>query len=197
MNSLTLRAPHRTPHLNPNPTLNPTRFLLPPADFRECSLEVGGRCVLRFAAAYGFRNVQGLMRKVKAGRGEYDYVEIMACPSGCLNGGGQLPPSAGSRGSPSGEGGGAGQDALPAGALLQSMGVGGREKETPAQLLERVEAAYHWSAAMLPAWPPGGAVAAAYDGWVGGVPGGRAARALLHTQYHRREKTAAAAVGDW
>ncbi len=42
----------------------------------------GGPPLLRFAAAYGFRNIQGLMRKVKLGRCEYDYVEVMACPSG-------------------------------------------------------------------------------------------------------------------
>jgi iron only hydrogenase large subunit-like protein len=63
-------------------------------DIKECSLQVGGRRALRFAAAYGFRNIQGLMRKVKAGKCEYDYVEVMACPSGCLNGGGQLKPAA-------------------------------------------------------------------------------------------------------
>ncbi len=45
-------------------------------------MEVGGRRVLRFASAYGFRNIQGLMRKIRLGRCEYDYVEIMACPSG-------------------------------------------------------------------------------------------------------------------
>ncbi len=50
---------------------------------------------LRFAAAYGFRNIQSLVRKVKLGRCEYDYVEVMACPGGCLNGGGQLKPGAG------------------------------------------------------------------------------------------------------
>ena len=38
--------------------------------------------LLRFAAAYGFRNIQGLMRRLTLGRCEYDYVEIMACPSG-------------------------------------------------------------------------------------------------------------------
>lgn len=52
------------------------------ADFRECWLEVGGRRVLRFASAYGFRNIQGLMRKIKLGKCEYDYVEVMACPAG-------------------------------------------------------------------------------------------------------------------
>ena len=30
------------------------------------------------------------MLKMKRGKCEYDFVEIMACPSGCLNGGGQL-----------------------------------------------------------------------------------------------------------
>ena len=62
------------------------------ADIRELSLEIDGTRVLHFAAAYGFRNIQGLMRKIKTGRCEYDYVEVMACPSGCLNGGGQVKP---------------------------------------------------------------------------------------------------------
>lgn len=52
------------------------------ADFRECTLEVGGQPVLHFASAYGFRNIQGLMRKVRLGRCEYDYIEVMACPAG-------------------------------------------------------------------------------------------------------------------
>ena len=30
------------------------------------------------------------MRKIKQGKCEYDYVELMACPSGCTNGGGQI-----------------------------------------------------------------------------------------------------------
>ena len=30
------------------------------------------------------------VRKMKRKSCEYDYVEVMACPSGCLNGGGQL-----------------------------------------------------------------------------------------------------------
>ena len=32
--------------------------------------------LLRFALAYGFRNIQSLMRKIKAGKCEYDYVEV-------------------------------------------------------------------------------------------------------------------------
>ena len=36
----------------------------------------GAPPLLRFAAAYGFRNIQSLMRKIKAGKCEYDYVEV-------------------------------------------------------------------------------------------------------------------------
>lgn len=35
------------------------------------------------------------VRKIKRRACEYDYVEIMACPSGCLNGGGQIKPQPG------------------------------------------------------------------------------------------------------
>ena len=46
--------------------------------------------LLTFAQAYGFRNIQNVMRKIKQGKCQYDYVELMACPSGCVNGGGQV-----------------------------------------------------------------------------------------------------------
>ncbi len=32
------------------------------------------------------------MRKFKSRKVQYDYVEVMACPGACLNGGGQLRP---------------------------------------------------------------------------------------------------------
>jgi iron only hydrogenase large subunit-like protein len=48
--------------------------------------------VLKFASAYGFRNIQNLVRKVKSNNSPYHYIEVMACPSGCINGGGQLKP---------------------------------------------------------------------------------------------------------
>ncbi|KAM6166455.1 cytosolic iron-sulfur assembly component 3 isoform 1-T1 [Erethizon dorsatum] len=59
-------------------------------DFQEVTLEKEGQVLLRFAIAYGFRNIQNLVQKLKRGRCPYHYVEVMACPSGCLNGGGQL-----------------------------------------------------------------------------------------------------------
>lgn len=61
-------------------------------DLKECVLELNNIVVLRFSAAYGFRNIQNIIRNIKRGRCDYDYVEIMACPGGCLNGGGQIKP---------------------------------------------------------------------------------------------------------
>lgn len=46
--------------------------------------------LLKFARIYGFRNIQGVILKMKRSKCDYDYVEIMACPSGCVNGGGQI-----------------------------------------------------------------------------------------------------------
>ncbi|CAB40177.1 CIA machinery iron hydrogenase Nar1 [Schizosaccharomyces pombe] len=71
--------------------------------------------LISMATCYGFRNIQNLVRRVhgnssvRKGRvllkkrvrsnaqnpteepSRYDYVEVMACPGGCINGGGQLP----------------------------------------------------------------------------------------------------------
>ena len=65
------------------------------ADLQEVSLDCGGGAVLRGALAYGFRNIQNFVRKLKARQCPYDFVEVMACPGGCLNGGGQVRVGAG------------------------------------------------------------------------------------------------------
>ncbi|XP_054246789.1 cytosolic iron-sulfur assembly component 3 isoform X2 [Indicator indicator] len=59
-------------------------------DFQEVTLEKDGAVLLHFALAYGFRNIQNLVQKLKRGKSPYQYVEVMACPAGCLNGGGQI-----------------------------------------------------------------------------------------------------------
>ncbi|XP_077022416.1 nuclear prelamin A recognition factor isoform X2 [Tamandua tetradactyla] len=58
-------------------------------DFQEATLEKNGKVLLRFAAAYGFRNIQNMILKLKKGRFPYHFVEVLACPGGCLNGKGQ------------------------------------------------------------------------------------------------------------
>lgn len=45
-------------------------------------LQIDGMNKLTFAAAYGFRNIQNLMQKLKQRRCKYQFVEVMACPSG-------------------------------------------------------------------------------------------------------------------
>lgn len=64
-------------------------------DFREVVLERNGEVVLRFAIANGFRNIQNLVQKLKRNKSTYHFVEVMACPSGCLNGGAQIRPDQG------------------------------------------------------------------------------------------------------
>ncbi len=55
---------------------------------KEATYTVGG-VELKVAAASGLKNAQAIMEKVKAGECDYHFVEIMACPGGCVNGGGQ------------------------------------------------------------------------------------------------------------
>lgn len=64
-------------------------------DFQEVTLEKDGQVLLCFASTYGFRNIQNLVQKLKRGKSPYHFVEVMACPSGCLNGGGQVKASPG------------------------------------------------------------------------------------------------------
>ncbi|XP_040100844.1 nuclear prelamin A recognition factor isoform X2 [Oryx dammah] len=58
-------------------------------DFQEVTLEKSGEVLLRFAAAYGFRNIQNVVLKLKKGKFPYHFVEVLACAGGCLNGRGQ------------------------------------------------------------------------------------------------------------
>lgn len=65
------------------------------SDFLEIQVSAPGlpNHRLLFAIVNGFRNIQTLVQKVKRKKCEYDFIEVMACPSGCLNGGAQLKPS--------------------------------------------------------------------------------------------------------
>jgi NADP-reducing hydrogenase subunit HndD len=49
---------------------------------------------IKAAVAHGLGNARKLMEKIKAGEAEYHFIEIMGCPGGCVNGGGQpIQPS--------------------------------------------------------------------------------------------------------
>lgn len=44
---------------------------------------------LHVAVANGLGNAKKLLQKIKSGEMHYDFVEVMACPGGCIGGGGQ------------------------------------------------------------------------------------------------------------
>jgi iron-only hydrogenase group A len=48
---------------------------------------------LKVAIAHGLVNANNVMKHVKSGDASYHFVEIMACPGGCLGGGGQPIPT--------------------------------------------------------------------------------------------------------
>lgn len=48
-----------------------------------------GDTSLRVAAVSGLANTRRLIEALEAGRARYDFVEVMACPGGCVGGGGQ------------------------------------------------------------------------------------------------------------
>ncbi len=69
---------------------------------REASVTIEG-CVpdwsflegatLKLAVAHGLTNAKKVMQAVKDGKADYHFIEVMACPGGCLGGGGQPIPT--------------------------------------------------------------------------------------------------------
>lgn len=57
-------------------------------NIKEADYKVGDLDV-RVAVASGTKNAKEIMEKIKKGEGNYLFVEIMGCPGGCINGGGQ------------------------------------------------------------------------------------------------------------
>lgn len=55
---------------------------------KEAEYDVAGKKI-KVAVASGTKNAKVLMDKVKDGTSEYLFIEIMGCPGGCINGGGQ------------------------------------------------------------------------------------------------------------
>ena len=55
---------------------------------KESQIEINGQ-ILRFAVAHGMKNAKVLMEQIRKGESPYHFIEIMGCPGGCINGGGQ------------------------------------------------------------------------------------------------------------
>ena len=55
---------------------------------KEVTVDLNGRKV-ELAIVHGLANTPAVMDKLKSGEKYYDFIEVMACPGGCVNGGGQ------------------------------------------------------------------------------------------------------------
>ncbi|NMA63662.1 MAG: ferredoxin [Syntrophomonadaceae bacterium] len=55
---------------------------------KEAEIDLDGT-VVKVAIGHGLANARKLMEQVRAGESPYHFIEIMACPGGCIGGGGQ------------------------------------------------------------------------------------------------------------
>ncbi len=58
------------------------------AGIREASLDINGT-VVNVAIASGMKSAKVLLDEIREGKSKYHFIEIMGCPGGCINGGGQ------------------------------------------------------------------------------------------------------------
>ncbi len=57
-------------------------------DIKEATYEIAGKEV-KVAVTSGLKNAAKLLDEIRAGKSPYQFIEIMCCPGGCVNGGGQ------------------------------------------------------------------------------------------------------------
>jgi len=55
---------------------------------KRATVKIGDRDI-KVVVAHGLGNAQKIMEEIKSGKADYQFVEIMACPGGCIMGGGQ------------------------------------------------------------------------------------------------------------
>jgi len=55
---------------------------------KEAALTVGDR-EIKIAVVSGLKNADNVIKKIQSGEAHYDFVEVMACPGGCVSGAGQ------------------------------------------------------------------------------------------------------------
>ena len=58
------------------------------AGVREATVDINGTAV-NVAIANGMKGAKVLLDEIRAGNSKYHFIEIMGCPGGCINGGGQ------------------------------------------------------------------------------------------------------------
>ncbi len=55
---------------------------------KEATVNIAGKDI-RVAVAHGLGNARKLLNNIREGKAEYEFIEIMGCPGGCVTGGGQ------------------------------------------------------------------------------------------------------------
>ena len=55
---------------------------------KKATVQIGDKEV-RVAVAHGLGNAKKIMEEIKSGKADFQFAEIMACPGGCIMGGGQ------------------------------------------------------------------------------------------------------------
>jgi NADP-reducing hydrogenase subunit HndD len=59
---------------------------------KEATVDLQGTKI-KVAVAHGLSNARKLMEKIKDGSADYQFIEVMCCPGGCIGGGGQPFPT--------------------------------------------------------------------------------------------------------
>lgn len=119
---------------------------------REATVEIDGTN-LNVAVANGLSNAKDVLDRVVSGEKEFHVLEVMACPGGCIGGGGQPYP--------------------PVGELVLDQGML-RERR---RALYSIDSHNQWRKSH-----ENPAIKKLYDSWLGDV-GGDKAHNLLHTKY--------------
>ena len=73
---------------NPDPDAFEVVRGLGDGPWKEATFDVGG-VEVKTATVHGLGNTRKLLEAIKRGEAAYDFVEVMACPGGCVGGGGQ------------------------------------------------------------------------------------------------------------
>lgn len=60
---------------------------------KEAVVPIEGVGDVKVAVVHGLGNARKLLEKIKSGEGSYHFIEVMACPGGCVSGGGQPIPA--------------------------------------------------------------------------------------------------------
>jgi NADH-quinone oxidoreductase subunit G len=60
---------------------------------KEATVKVGPLGDVKIAVAHGLGNARKLMDKIREGKAEYAFIEVMCCPGGCISGGGEPIPT--------------------------------------------------------------------------------------------------------